>query len=98
MLFYLHCEDKPGTAALRARTRPAHLDYVKEFQHRIVLGGPTLAADGATPTGSVIVMEFPDIEAAQVFANGDPYAKAGLFAHTTITPFRLVFKDGKPAG
>lgn len=41
--------------------------------------------------GSLLVLDFPDRKAAEVFAANDPYAKAGLFQSVTITPFRKVF-------
>jgi len=34
MLFAILCTDKPDSAALRAATRPAHLDYLKSHADR----------------------------------------------------------------
>jgi uncharacterized protein len=90
MLFLVQCIDKPGAVALRQQTRPAHLDYIGGFGANIVIAGPTLGDDDATPTGSVFVIDLPDRAAAAAFCAGDPYAKAGLFARTTIQPFRKV--------
>jgi uncharacterized protein len=60
-----------------------------------VLAGPTLAADGTTPTGSLIVLEAADLAAAEDAAAQDPYAAAGLFDRVTIEPFRLVLQHAK---
>jgi uncharacterized protein len=97
MLFVIQCVDKPGQQALRASNRPAHLDYLNSFGKRIVIAGPTLIDDGSTPTGSVIVIEAADAKDAASFAAGDPYAKAGLFASTTIVPWRKVIMNPPPA-
>jgi hypothetical protein len=90
VLFAIVTEDKPNSVAVRLANRGAHLDYLKTFGSRIVAAGPTLAADGETMTGSVLIIEATDRAAAEAFAAGDPYAKAGLFARTTISAWRKV--------
>ncbi len=40
--------------------------------------------------GSLLIMAFDDRGQAQAFAEGDPYARAGLFESVTIRPFRKV--------
>jgi uncharacterized protein YciI len=37
-----------------------------------------------------MVMDFPDKRSAEAFAEGDPYAEAGLFGQVSIRPFRKV--------
>ena len=90
MLFAIIAEDKPNSVALRLATRATHLEYLKSFGNRIVAAGPLLAADNETMTGSLLIVEAVDRAGAESFAAGDPYAKAGLFARTTITPWRKV--------
>ncbi len=84
-LFALICTDNPDSLELRVQTRPAHLEYLGATD-AVRLGGPTLDAAGK-PSGSILVIEAEDLAAAQVFANGDPYALAGLFAKVEIRPF-----------
>jgi uncharacterized protein YciI len=91
MLFSIRCIDRTDAPGLRAQTRPAHIDYLTSLGGRIVAAGPMLAADEATPIGSLLIVEGPDRAGAAQLAAGDPYAKAGLFAETVIQPFRLVF-------
>lgn len=93
MHFAIVCTDKPESAALRKENRPAHLDYLKRYESQILAAGPLLADDGETPAGSLLLMEFPDIDAAHSFADGDPYNQAGLFKTVTICPWRKVFPD-----
>ncbi|MGE5539688.1 MAG: YciI family protein [Gemmatimonas sp.] len=90
MLFAIIAEDKPGSKDVRLANRPTHLEYLKTFGSRIVAAGPLLAADGETMTGSLLIVEAADRAAAESFAANDPYAKAGLFAKTTIAPWRKV--------
>ena len=96
MLFAILCTDKPDSAALRAATRPAHLEYLKSHADRLVLAGPILDADG-TPRGSLLVVDLADRAAAEALAAGDPYVGAGLFRSTEINAYRAVFKDGQQA-
>jgi uncharacterized protein len=90
MNFALYCVDKAGHGHVRAENRPAHLDYLKGRQDRIVLAGPLLGDDGQQVLGSLIVVEAEDRAAAEAFAAGDPYAKAGLFESVTIKAFKQV--------
>ena len=88
-LFTLACRDKPDAFDLRAATRPAHLDWLEAQGARVKLGGPWLDGEGR-PIGSLIIVEADDLVGAQAFAAADPYAKAGLFAQSTIEPWKLV--------
>lgn len=87
--FLILCHDKPGTAALRAETRPRHLEHLGAIGGRVVRAGPLLDEAGA-PTGSLILAEFDDIAAARDWAARDPYAEAGLFAETLVAAWRQV--------
>ena len=93
MLFAITCTDKPNSLELRMATRPAHLEYLKSEMARFLVVGPVLDAEGK-PCGSLLVVEAEDQAAAEAFAAGDPYAKAGLFETVQVRPFRMVFKDG----
>jgi uncharacterized protein YciI len=94
-LFAIIAEDKPGSRDIRLATRAAHLEYLQSFGGqssgtRIVVAGPLLGPDGESMTGSLLIIEAADRPAAESFAANDPYAKAGLFAKTTIAPWRKV--------
>jgi hypothetical protein len=87
MYFHIRCIDKPNSMDLRMATRADHLDYLKGFAGNLYLAGPTLAEDGKTVTGSVIIIDVDDKAAAEAFCAGDPYAKAGLFQSVTVDAF-----------
>ncbi|ASG19751.1 YciI family protein [Nitrospirillum viridazoti] len=91
MHFAITCTDKPGNLDLRLATRPKHLEYLDTQVAHIVVAGPLLDAEGKSPVGSLLVVDFPDEAAAQAFAAADPYAQAGLFESVTIQPFRVVY-------
>ena len=40
--------------------------------------------------GSLLILDLADQAAADAFAAGDPYARAGLFESVTIHPWRKV--------
>jgi uncharacterized protein YciI len=88
MLYIIYQEDGPDSAAIRARTREAHLAYLKKHEDVLVLGGALLGDDGVTRTGSVLVLNVPDRAAAEAFSADEPFRKAGLFASVKITRMR----------
>ena len=97
MLFALICMDRPLSLDLRAATRPEHLAYLHTYRSKLVEAGPLLDADGR-PCGSLLVIDVEDRAAAEGFAAGDPFNKAGLFESVVIRPYRTVFKDGEIVG
>jgi uncharacterized protein YciI len=88
VLYIIYQEDRPGGEAVRAATRDAHLAYLDTHKHILVLGGGLLADDGATRTGSVLIINVPDRRAAEAFSAEEPFRKAGLFQTVKITRMR----------
>lgn len=93
MFFALICHDKPNGLALRKEKRPAHLAYLQGHADQLVYAGPLMGEDGQTPAGSLIVLDVPDRNAAESFAAGDPYARAGLFDNVEIRATKRVFPE-----
>jgi len=85
MKFVVICRDKPDHGHLRAAHRDAHLAYARAGG-TVVLGGPLLDEAGGM-TGSMLVLDLPDMEAARAWTEADPFAQAGLFASVTIDPW-----------
>ena len=88
MFYALMAHDKPGALEVRKANRDAHLAYVKETGV-VAQAGPLLDGDGQL-CGSLVILDVPDQAAADAWAAGDPYAKAGLFDSVTITPWNRV--------
>jgi uncharacterized protein YciI len=83
----LICIDKAGALQIRLDTRAAHLDYIAATCV-VEMAGPFL--DGGAMVGSLVVLNVDDLAAAQDWAAGDPYAKAGLFASVDIREWKKV--------
>ena len=92
-LFAFHGLDKPGALELRKATRQSHLDWIASLNPVVKIGGPMLADDGATPVGSILVIEDDTLDAAKSLFAKDPYALAGLWASTSIRPFNWLIKQ-----
>ncbi len=88
MLIAVICTDKPGYIETRMANRGAHLAYVKETGV-VAQAGPFLDDKGGM-CGSLVILDVDDLEAAQKWANGDPYAKAGLFADVRLEVWKKV--------
>ncbi|WP_395542480.1 YciI family protein [Neotabrizicola sp. sgz301269] len=82
------CSDKAGHLEVRKANREAHLAYLKETGV-VEMAGPFLDAEGGM-NGSLLVLDVADLKAAQDWAAGDPYAKAGLFQSVEIREWKKV--------
>ena len=91
MYFTIFATDRPNTTELRLQTRPKHRAYLRDMaahpEVTVIHGGPTLAADGETMNGSMLIVEAPSLAAAESFAAGDPYRQADLFAACEVRPW-----------
>ncbi len=98
MLYVIYAEDFPESLEKRLSVRPAHLARLQLLQDegRLIVAGPLPAVDSNDPgvagfTGSTVIAEFPSLEAAQSWANDDPYVAAGVYQNVTVKPFKRVF-------
>lgn len=97
MLYAIISEDVANSLPLRKQARADHLARLESLkeQGRLILAGPHPAIDSNDPgdagfTGSLVVAEFPSQEAAQQWADADPYIAAGVYAGVTVKPFKKV--------
>ena len=98
MWYAIIAEDMPNSLAKRLEARPAHIARLQTLQAegRLFVAGPHPAIDSEDPaeagfTGSLIIAEFANLAAAQVWAADDPYIAAGVYHHVTVKPFKKVF-------
>jgi hypothetical protein len=98
MLYVIIGTDVENSLTNRQQARPDHLARLQALRDagRLIIAGPFPAVDNDDPsvagfTGSLIVAEFPDLEAAKTWANADPYLQAGVYAHVDVKPFKQVF-------
>lgn len=97
MYYAIISEDVEDSLPLRQQARPAHIERLRVLTDtgRMLLAGPHPAIDSDDPgpagfTGSLIVAEFDSLEAAQAWADADPYLAAGVYRQVTVKPFRKV--------
>lgn len=95
MLYVIYSEDVADSLEKRRLARPAHIERLQQMkaQGRVVLGGPFPAIDSEEPgdagmTGSLIIAEFENLEAAKSWADADPYVEAGVYKNVTVKPFK----------
>ena len=95
MWYAINAEDEPGSLEKRMAARPAHLERLQTLQDqgRLLLAGPFPAIDSIDPgpagySGSLIVAEFDNLQAARDWADADPFVVAGVYASVTVKPFR----------
>lgn len=93
MIYAFICEDADDSLALRRAHRPAHLERLTALRDagRLILAGPHPALDCEDPgtagfTGSLIVAEFPSLEAAREWAAMDPFVQSGVYRNVTVKP------------
>ena len=88
MLFLIYRKDKPGHLKVRLDNHQKHLEYLKPYGEKLVIGGPTLGLNPANGeeemTGSVLILDAASWEAADDFVKNDPFTRAGLFSTTII--------------
>ena len=94
MLYVIIGRDAPGSLPIRRRVRAEHLARARELVDagRIVIAGPCPAVASADPgeagfAGSVIIAEFPSLEAARDWVAADPYVTEGVFESHDVRPF-----------
>lgn len=94
MLYVIVGHDVENSLEKRMAARPAHIQRLKALldEGRLVMAGPNPAVDSTDPgtagfTGSLIVAEFDSLEAAQSWADADPYIEAGVYDHVMVKPF-----------
>ena len=95
MLYALIGEDVPNSLDKRLAARPDHVARLKALQSegRLILAGPFPAIDSPDPgpaglSGSLIVADFASQSDAQAWMADDPYVTQGVFARTTVRPFK----------
>ncbi len=97
MLYAIISFDVPNSLPRRIPARAAHLARLQALQDagRLELAGPYPAVDSENPGeagfhGSLVVAEFDNYDAAQAWADADPYIEAGVYEETIVKPFKKV--------
>ncbi|MGP4863711.1 YciI family protein [Psychrobacter sp. T6-5] len=89
-LFVIIGHDVANSSTQRLITRAEHIERLQALsrEDRLVIAGPTPIEHGKSDmSGSLIIAEFDSIEAAQAWANDEPYLRDGVYSHVDIKPF-----------
>lgn len=87
MHFTIHCIDKPQSSAVRRDHFEAHKAHVAVSTIKILISGPLVDEDFATPVGSFFLVEATTLAEVERFNRSDPFFKAGLWENIAIHPF-----------
>ncbi len=98
MLYVIFAADVADSLEKRLSVRPAHLARLQLLhdEGRLLTAGPMPAVDSNDPgaagfTGSTVIAKFESLEAAQAWAQDDPYVAAGVYDNVVVKPFKKVF-------
>lgn len=97
MFYAIISQDVENSLPKRKQARPAHIERLETLKQegRLLIAGPHPAEDCEDPgeagfTGSLVVAEFDSLEAAQNWADADPYVDAGVYEKVLVKPFKKV--------
>ena len=97
MLYSIVGTDNANSLEARLAVRDEHVARLKDLlaQGRLIIAGPNPAIDSDDPgeagfSGSIIVAEFDSLQAAQDWADEDPYIQSGAYASVMVKPFKKV--------
>jgi len=97
MWYAIISEDIDNSLEIRLAARSEHVARLQELtdQGRLLIAGPHPAIDSEDPgnagfSGSLIVAEFESLQAAQNWADADPYVAAGVYLKINVKPFKKV--------
>ena len=88
MEYFVYGWDRVGAFELKGRMTEEHWAFMDGYADELIARGPTLTDDGEETTGSLHIVELPDVEAARKFTYDEPYYQAGVFDSVLLCRFR----------
>ena len=87
MEYFVHGRDRPGSGDLKVRLTEEHWAFMDGYADALIARGPTLTEDRKESTGSLHIIDLPDVDAVRAFAYEEPYYRAGAFQSVLICRF-----------
>ncbi|HKJ16867.1 MAG TPA: YciI family protein [Xanthomonadales bacterium] len=94
MWYSIYGRDVSDSLERRMSVREAHLARVRALleEGRLMVAGPRPAIDSPDPgpagwQGSLIIAKFESLEAAEAWAQDDPYIHSGAYEKVEVSPF-----------
>ncbi len=98
MYYAIISQDVENSLEKRMSVRADHVARLESLRDegRLLTAGPHPNIDSEDPgtagfSGSLIVAEFDSLEAAQSWADVDPYIAAGVYEKVIVKPYKKVF-------
>ena len=88
MEYFVYCRARPDAETVWASLVEAHWSYMDGFAEAMIARGPTLTADRSAATGSMHIVDLPDLDAARAFASDEPNYRAGVYEDVLIRRWR----------
>ena len=88
MEFFCYHRDRQDSAALRNELLATHWSYMDQYAAEMIARGPTLTDDGDTATGSVHILDLPDVATARAFVFDEPNYQAGVYRDVQLRRWR----------
>lgn len=89
MIFAFHLIDKPGALEQRVALRPLHKEYLSQVGQDVAFAGPLTSDDGQTMVGSLLVIDFPNREAAHAWIKEEPLRKPEFMPASVFIPLKI---------
>ncbi|WP_425825572.1 YciI family protein [Streptomyces fractus] len=90
MEFFCYHRDRAESLTLRHEIVEEHWSYMDRYAKEMIARGPTFADDGETLTGSVHIVDLPDVAAARAFVFDEPGYQAGAYRDVLLRRWRNV--------
>ena len=88
MEYFVYGQDRPGSGDLKGKLTEEHWAFMDGYGDALIARGPTLTEDREASTGSLHIVDLPDVEAARAFAYEEPYYRGGAFDSVLLCRFR----------
>ncbi|GLW96393.1 hypothetical protein Misp02_04800 [Microtetraspora sp. NBRC 16547] len=90
MEFLCYHRDRPDSAALRDELLEEHWSYMDRYAAEMIARGPTFGRCSDTATGSVHIVDLPDLATARAFVFEEPNYQAGVYRDVMLRRWRNV--------
>ncbi|WP_112241868.1 YciI family protein [Kribbella monticola] len=89
MEYFVYGRDRAGADEVKVRLVEEHWTFMDGYAEQLIARGPTLTGhdEDAESTGSLHIVDLPDLEAAKAFVHNDPYYVAGAFESVELYRF-----------
>jgi uncharacterized protein YciI len=95
MLFSVRFHDRSDRANVRREYLPAHIAWLDEHRHMVLVGGSLRKEQGENPVGGLWLVEAPDKNAVEALISSDPFTIHGLREQYEIFFWSKAFPERK---